>query len=113
MTPRSRRDDHTDRGGARPLTPIRSRVLSLPVPSSFAAATGFWRTTPDTVVEMSVPWKSQNDFHRPLEISHRTRDFHIPTAESFSKRKKKTKTRTGQAAPTHGGRSSTRQGTDR
>src|SRR5580704_12043097 len=29
---------------------------------------------------MSGPWKSQNDFHRPLEISHTTRDFHIPTA---------------------------------
>jgi hypothetical protein len=31
-------------------------------------------------VEMSLLWKSQNDFHRSLEISHRTRDSHIPTS---------------------------------
>ena len=31
-----------------------------------------------TAVEMSVPWKSQNDFHRTLEISYENeRDFHI------------------------------------
>jgi len=35
-----------------------------------------------TAAEMSVPWKSQNDFHRPLEISHSTRDSHISTAAS-------------------------------
>ena len=29
-----------------------------------------------TAVEMAPPWKSQNDFHRRLEISHRTRDSH-------------------------------------
>jgi hypothetical protein len=30
-------------------------------------------------VEMTLLWKSQNDFHRSLEISH-TRDSHIPTS---------------------------------
>jgi hypothetical protein len=34
-------------------------------------------------VEMTRPWKSQTDFHRRLEISHRTRDFHIPTSRSL------------------------------
>ena len=34
----------------------------------------------DTAVEMGRPWKSQNDFHRRLEISHSTRDSHIPTS---------------------------------
>jgi hypothetical protein len=27
-------------------------------------------------------WESQNDFHKGLEISHRTRDFHISTSHS-------------------------------
>ena len=31
-------------------------------------------------VEMTRLWKSQNDFHRSVEISRRTRGFHIPTA---------------------------------
>ena len=35
-------------------------------------------------VEMPRPWKSQNDFHRRLEISHSTRDSHIPTADYSS-----------------------------
>ena len=35
---------------------------------------------PNAAVEMSVLWKSQNDFHRTLEISHSTRDSHIPTS---------------------------------
>jgi hypothetical protein len=33
-------------------------------------------------VEMTLLWKSQNDSHRSLEISHRTRDSHIPTSRS-------------------------------
>jgi hypothetical protein len=37
-------------------------------------------------MEMTGLWKSQNDFHRPLEISHKTRDFHIPTADSVVRR---------------------------
>jgi hypothetical protein len=35
-------------------------------------------------MEMPVPWKSQNDFHRTLEISHGTRDSHTPTSHSSS-----------------------------
>lgn len=31
-----------------------------------------------TAVEMAPAWKSQTDFHTGLEISHRTRDSHIP-----------------------------------
>jgi hypothetical protein len=34
-------------------------------------------------VEMSLLRKSQNDSHRSLEISHRTRDSHIPTSRSL------------------------------
>jgi len=50
---------------------------------------------------MSVPRKSQNDFHRPLEISHSTRDFHIPTAESFSNKKKKNEEDNDENGPSH------------
>ena len=35
----------------------------------------------DAAMEMTLLWKSQNDFHSSLEISHRTRDSHIPTAD--------------------------------
>ena len=35
----------------------------------------------DATMEMTHLWKSQNDFHSRLEISHRTRDSHIPTAD--------------------------------
>ena len=36
-------------------------------------------------VEVSLPWKSQNDSHRSLEISPSPRDSHMPTAHtSFS-----------------------------
>ena len=47
-----------------------------------AVVTAFSEQMPKTAVEMPVPWKSQNDFHRTLEISHRTRDSHISTADS-------------------------------
>jgi hypothetical protein len=40
-------------------------------------------------VEMPVLWKSQNDFHRTLEISHRPRDSHISTADHHLAREKK------------------------
>ena len=33
-----------------------------------------------TAVEMPFLWKPHTGFHRNLEISHRPRDFHIPTA---------------------------------
>jgi hypothetical protein len=42
----------------------------------------------DTAMEMTRPWTSQNDVHRRLEISHRTRDSHIPTAASCLRRMK-------------------------
>jgi hypothetical protein len=32
-------------------------------------------------MEMTRLWKSQNDFHSRLEISHSTRDSHIPTGD--------------------------------
>ena len=35
-------------------------------------------------MEMPLLWKSQTDFHNSLEISHRTRDSHIPTADPDS-----------------------------
>ena len=42
-------------------------------------------------VEMTHLWKSQNESHRGLEISHRTRDSHIPTSRFLLVREKKTK----------------------
>jgi hypothetical protein len=47
---------------------------------------------PKTAMEMTRLWKSENDFHSRLEISHRTRDFHIPTAASRI-RSRRTKTK--------------------
>ena len=40
-------------------------------------------------MEMTLLWKSQNDSHRSLEISHRTRDSHIPTADPLGFRSEK------------------------
>ena len=39
--------------------------------------------TTKTAVEMPSLWKPKSGFHRDLEISHRTRDSHIPTSRSF------------------------------
>ena len=39
------------------------------------------RNESDAAMEMTRLWKSQNDFHSRLEISPRTRDSHIPTAD--------------------------------
>src|SRR5262249_34249820 len=44
-------------------------------------------------VEMAVPWKSQNDSHRTLEIAHRTCDSHISTSRSLSRPQERTRTR--------------------
>jgi len=44
--------------------------------------TGRTRGNGQTAVEMTSLWKPQNGFHRDLEISHRTRDSHIPTSRS-------------------------------
>ena len=46
------------------------------------------RATAKTAVEMTSLWKPQNGFHRDLEISPRTRDSHIPTAESLWRKNK-------------------------
>ena len=45
----------------------------------------------EAAVEMTLLWKSQNDSHRSLEISHRTRDSHIPTSRFLLVIEKKTK----------------------
>jgi hypothetical protein len=51
-------------------------------------------------MEMSVLWKSQTDFHRTLEISHRPRDSHISTADPrFDIFRRKTKERTRRVRP--------------
>ncbi len=46
--------------------------------------TGLARVNGQTAVEMTSLWKPKNGFHRDLEISHRTRDSHIPTSRSSS-----------------------------
>ena len=81
MTPRSDRDDRGDRGDtlARDRNPIARPGASGTV--ELRPGGRPFRLRPRTAMEMSVPWKSQNDFHRPLEISHRTRDSHISTAD--------------------------------
>jgi len=45
-------------------------------------------------MEMPALWKPQNGFHSALEISHTTRDSHIPTADHFLSHKKKTTKKT-------------------
>ena len=49
------------------------------------------RAPRETATEMPALWKPQNGFHSALEISHRTRDSHIPTADHCCLTKKKTK----------------------
>jgi hypothetical protein len=44
-----------------------------------------------TAMEMTSLWKPKSGSHRDLEISPRTRDFHIPTADHLVLRKEKTK----------------------
>ena len=48
-----------------------------------------------SAMEMSALWKPQNGFHSALEISHRTRDSHIPTAAplGFTTRRRRRRTR--------------------
>ena len=74
--------DRAHQGGTSPMAagPIaRLRPLAR---SSWPIAACKSALAPKTAVEMTRPWKSQNDFHSRLEIAHRTRDFHIPTATS-------------------------------
>ena len=79
MRPRSSRDG-TAVGEARSLPRIRSWLLRPWARSSWPSPRH--RATPAayTAVEMTRAWKSQNDFHTRLEISHRTRDSHISTS---------------------------------
>ena len=44
-------------------------------------------------MEMPALWKPENGFHSALEISHTTRDSHIPTADHCVSHKKKTTTK--------------------
>jgi hypothetical protein len=61
---------------------IRSRLLRPLARSSSPTSRHLAVLARHTAVEMTRAWKSQNDFHTRLEISHRTRDSHIPTAAS-------------------------------
>jgi hypothetical protein len=70
---RSRGDLSSDLDLLRPLVPSSWHPVAAPA---------------DTAMEMTRPWTSQNDVHRRLEISHRTRDSHIPTAASCLRRMK-------------------------
>lgn len=47
-----------------------------------------------SAMEMPALWKPQNGFHSALEISQRTRDSHIPTADHFCLTRNKTKRKT-------------------
>ena len=88
MTRRSIREDHADRrdGQIPDRDPTARPRASGAVELARIGGVSF--QTLDAAVEMPVPWKSQNDFHRTLEISHRTRDSHIPTADSVLRRRK-------------------------
>ena len=48
--------------------------------------------TPKRAMEMTRPWKSQNDFHTRLDISHRTRAVHIPTSHYWHEEGTQTQT---------------------
>jgi len=45
-------------------------------------------------MEMPAPWTPQNGVHSALEISHTTRDSHIPTADHLLSHKQTTKRKT-------------------
>jgi hypothetical protein len=62
---------------------LPSMSIATPTASRTVELTAMSACLPDTAMEMTRPWTSQNDVHRRLEISHRTRDFHIPTAAYF------------------------------
>ena len=49
-------------------------------PAWYRSAAGDVIATVKTAVEMPSLWKPHTGFHSDLEISHRTRDSHIPTA---------------------------------
>ena len=60
--------------------------------------------TKTPAMEMPALWKPQNGFHSALEISPRTRDSHIPTADRsllVSQEKDETKRKTVRHASRH------------
>ena len=81
MRRRSDRTEAIGRGSEIPTTaPIARPAVTGAVELAHSDTPG--RPEPMTTMEMTRAWKSQNDFHTRLEISHTTRDSHIPTAAS-------------------------------
>jgi hypothetical protein len=72
--------------GPTTATPPRVRYPQFPVEKEAT-------TNNRAAVEMTRLWKSQNDSHRRLEISHSTRDSHIPTSRVLLLEEKKKKTK--------------------
>ena len=68
-------------GVARSLPRMRSSLLGLPTRSRATRSPVIRVAHGKAAMEMPALWKPQNGFHSALEISHRTRDFHIPTAD--------------------------------
>src|SRR5206468_3010169 len=86
---RARDDDPPDRDRHEQHRTTGCTLARLAIARPAAAGTLELCPCP-TVIPHSSPvgcgndalWKSQNDFHKGLEISHRTRDFHISTSHS-------------------------------
>ena len=104
MIRRSHRAHRDDPGGSTPCPWTQSRLLEALAQSSCGLCARLSLTPAPTAGEMPPPWKSQNDFHRGLEISQRTRDSHIPPAafrmKEENERKPKTKTITTRSLDT-------------
>jgi hypothetical protein len=81
-------------GVARSLPRMRSSLLGLPTRSRATRSPRDHDANGKPAMEMPALWKPQNGFHSALEISHTTRDFHIPTADHFVSHKKKTTRKT-------------------
>jgi hypothetical protein len=62
---------------------LRSSLLGLPTRSRAPRSPVITAPTGNRAMEMPALWKPQNGFHSALEISPRTRDSHIPTADHF------------------------------
>ena len=81
-------------GVASSLPRMRSSLLRLPTQVAHHPIACDQGAHGKAAMEMPALWKPQNGFHSALEISHRTRDSHIPTAdhgvsqEEMTKRKK-------------------------
>src|SRR6266851_1357658 len=81
-------------GSADPKRPRRSHSRNDDRHAGKGTSIAFPRSArtwamPKMAMQMTAPWKPQNGFHRALEISQRTRDFHIRTAKTrFGEREK-------------------------